>query len=291
MTRILSFDIGIVNMAYCVMDRSSKKIIHWEVFSLCNSSDIENCKDLVRKLDQRNHIFDEVSITLLERQPKVNPKMKAMASTLRTYLVVRQLVDNNKDFRIIDYSPKYKLMCWTGPVPRIDVKSEYYRRKKLSIFQCEKLIEDQEQSVRDIYSESQSKKDDLADCYLQCLSFIMFDDQKKEKTLIIKKRPTTKQYRYSKFTKSNLRYILDNFLGSSYDSDGTMNLSQAVEDYLDKFPRVRNSVGKLYGTEYDKFVREVVPNEWSDKKFNPTYPKKVVRKKIKFAEELEENSD
>lgn len=288
MTRILSFDIGIINMAYCVMDSLTRAIIHWEVFSLCNSSDIENCKDLVRKLDQRGHIFEDVSITLLERQPKVNPKMKAMASTLRTYLVIRQLVDNNKNFKIIDYSPKYKLMCWTGPVPRIDVKSDYYRRKKLSIYQCEKLIENQEPSVREIYSNAQSKKDDLADCYLQCLSYIMFDDQKKNDT-IIKKKPTSKQFRYSKFSRSNLRYLLDTFLDSSYKDNGSMSMSEVVRDYLEKYPKVSKNVSALYGTEYDKFIREVVPEEWSDKRFEPVYPKKV--RKTKFVEDYEDNSE
>ena len=31
--KILSFDVGIINLAYCIFDNSTKKIIHWEIIN------------------------------------------------------------------------------------------------------------------------------------------------------------------------------------------------------------------------------------------------------------------
>ena len=55
--KILSFDIGIVNLAYCVVD-DEKRIHHWENIALCNGTEIENTMDLIRKMDERPEVLD-----------------------------------------------------------------------------------------------------------------------------------------------------------------------------------------------------------------------------------------
>lgn len=300
MVRILSFDIGIVNMAYCIIDKNTKNIIKWEVFSLVNSNAVENTKDLVRKLDERKYIFDDVGIILLERQPKVNPKMKQMASTLRSYLIVRGMVDLGNNFHIVDYSPKYKLMCWDGPVPKFNVKSEYTRRKKLGIFQCEQLIKNQSEDIQKIYNTSQKKKDDLADCFLQGLSYILFEDQrKKESSNIIKRKPTSKQMKYNSLSKSNLKYLFDEFLkenhiitDESFDESNQIDCIKCIDYFFEFNPRVLKIFNKFYGTQTER-ISELISPTWTKEKFKiPQKPvKKRKTKKKEPEEEFEDNED
>lgn len=273
-------------MAYCIMEKDTKSVIHWEVFSLCNSNEIENCKDLVRKMDERPHVLEGVNIVLMERQPKCNPKMRAMASTLRSYLVVRGLVDKQLKFTLKDYSPKHKLSCWDGPIPKINAGNEYLRRKKLAIFQCEQLIKEQTPEVQEIYKESQKKKDDLADCFLQCLSYIMFDENKKGIVKIInKRRPTLRQMKYSKLSKPNIKYMIDDYLRRRDVSNHPKNildqtdnneqveipLDEAIELFFNDNPKVHKLVVKMYGTEMEQFRLELIPKGWETYKFSRVY--------------------
>lgn len=300
---ILSFDVGIVNMAYCKFDSDSKKILLWEVFSLVNSTDIENTKDIVRKLDQRHHLLDNVDLILIEKQPKINPKMKSIASSLRSYLVVRGLVDRGLDYKIIDYSPVHKLKCWDGPIPIITVKSDHQRRKKLAIFQCEKLIMNQSQEIQNLYNSAQSKKDDLSDCYLQALSYSLFDDTRHGKAIIIQRKPTNKQVKYSKYSKSNLKYFVQEFLREkqSQDEENTLNLDEIIQIFFEENPKLLKCITKMYGTEIEKYFKsELVGEKWTDITFTAKSKKitKKIRKKIQKEiqkeneiEEYEENTD
>ena len=90
-----------------------KKIHYWNNLSLCNGTEIENTIDLIHKLDKYPEILD-VDIVLLEKQPKMNPKMRIMAEAVRSYLIFRGLIDNPKKFKMFNYSPKHKLNCWDG---------------------------------------------------------------------------------------------------------------------------------------------------------------------------------
>lgn len=290
--RILSFDIGIVNMAYCVIEKETKQIKYWEVFSLCNSTEIENCKDLVRKMDERLHILEEVDLILMERQPKCNPKMRSLASALRSYFIVRGMVDRQLKFSIKDYSPKHKLRCWEGPVPIISCKSEYRRRKKLAIFHCEQLMVDQTQEIRDIYSSAQSKKDDLADCFLQSMSFIMFEEGKNTSSSNVSKRkPTTKQMRYMKLSKGNIKYLLDEFLKKRVSNEGGMCLDEILKVFLRDNKRINECLNKIYGTDMEEsFRKEILPDGWDDHRFNDIKESKKVKKTVQ-EDDYESNSE
>ena len=52
------------------------------------------------------------------------------------------------------------------------------------------------------FFENHKKKDDLADCYLQGLSYIMFAGK------LYETKPTVKQKKAKKFTKNNLLYLV-----------------------------------------------------------------------------------
>ena len=38
MVKVLSFDVGIINLAYCIFDSVTLKIVHWEIITLDNTA-------------------------------------------------------------------------------------------------------------------------------------------------------------------------------------------------------------------------------------------------------------
>lgn len=287
--KILSFDIGVVNMAYCILDSETKNISHWEVFSLCNGTEIENTKDLVRKLDERPFVLD-CDLVLLEKQPSFNPKMRIMAEAVRSYLIIRGLVDNNKTFKLMNYSPKHKLNCYDKPMPdelkmteeqkadkTTSGKGKLYRiRKKQSIYHCEQLIKDQSEEIKSTYEVAQKKKDDLADCYLQVLSYVMFEANKKKQGPIIKRKPTKRQTRYKKYSKNNLKFMLIEFLDKNLAevkiTDFIECKGKTIDDKLKEFINLKGilkNLKRLYGIDYtnDEIKAELVPSDYLEKQF------------------------
>lgn len=289
----LSFDIGIVNMAYCCMTES-KKIIYWNVFSLCNDNEIENSKDLVKKLDEHPYLMD-VDCILIEKQPKVNPKMRGMAEALKMYFIVRS-VDKGKNYKIVDYSPKFKLKCYDGVTPEFKVKSEYSKRKKTSVFHTIQLLVNQPEEMKQLFEKAQSKKDDLADCFLQVLSFLMFNDTKKSE-VIIQRAPTAKQLKYKKFTKHHIRYLfvqevnkviqnnsgfidMESYNKNKSDSDIVLDIYQ----FFDKWRTselVKKNITFLYRFDQSTMYKELIPVELEKCVFKKEFEQKTFRRKQK----------
>lgn len=196
--KILSIDIGIRNYAYCILDSDTKEIVKWEVIEISKekipnitcSMDIL-CPVLIEELEKRPFLLD-VDKILIERQIKA--VMKVL--TACTYTFFHLKVD--KKVEIVEYSPKHKLRCWTGEEIEVTAKSKYIKNKKLGVEHCRKLMPDKDKE----FFENHRKKDDLADCYLQGLSYIMYAGK------LYEVKPTTKQKRAKKFTKNNLLYMV-----------------------------------------------------------------------------------
>ena len=56
--RILSFDVGIKNLAYCLIDTTPTQqfnIVEWDVINLCGPEPI--CKQTILKKKNRNDMF------------------------------------------------------------------------------------------------------------------------------------------------------------------------------------------------------------------------------------------
>jgi hypothetical protein len=249
---LTSFDIGIVNMAYCMIDMSTKEIIQWEVFSLCNTTEIENTIDLIKNMDSRPWIL-ESDIILLEKQPSVNPKMRIMAESLRSYLILRGMIDNSKTFKLLNYSPKHKLKCYDGAVPVYNLASEYAKRKKISVFHCNELIKTQPEHVQTIFAKSQSKKDDLADCFLQGLSYIMFennkDTDKNNNEIIIQRSPTKRQIKFKRFSRNNIKFLCYKLLESNKTLKGTLDYNEFINSFINRH-EILKSIKQEYTSEY-----------------------------------------
>ena len=191
MVKILSFDVGIINLAYCIFDSDTSKINKWDIIDLKvegfsgkipsgNNSIAKAANDihvtLIKKLDSLPFLLN-VDYVVIEKQPSFNPKMRIIGGCLQSYFYIRGIVDNVSITSIEFFSPKHKLKCYTGPQLTIKskAKSKYTQTKKMGILIAEAKLEEFEESMfnKELFEKSK-KKDDLADCYLQAITFCLF---------------------------------------------------------------------------------------------------------------------
>ena len=104
---ILSFDIGIKNLAYCMIDTETNDILDWNILDCSGTNETLT---VIKTLDQYDYIL-EADIVLLEKQPSFNPKMRNISTALYVYFTLRIQHDRNEICKIIFYPAKYKLMC------------------------------------------------------------------------------------------------------------------------------------------------------------------------------------
>lgn len=161
---ILSFDIGIKNLAYCLIDSEDKTILDWYII---DCSDKNETLKAIQELDTLPHLL-EADIVLLEKQPSFNPKMRTMSTALYVYFTLRIQHEQNRLIKILFYAAKYKLKCCDFNIEH-KTKSKYRQNKNLGIEHTRHLLV----SHKDFF-EIHKKKDDLADCFLQAVSYIKF---------------------------------------------------------------------------------------------------------------------
>tara|TARA_B100000424_G_scaffold271743_1_gene276481 strand:- start:9055 stop:9630 length:576 start_codon:yes stop_codon:yes gene_type:complete len=171
---ILSFDIGIKNLAYVILqinDDTIPNILDWEVISLCDTE--SKVKDISLITIGRNmqHILDSyfqtkwnifsIDVVLIENQ--IGPlaiRMKTLQGMITQYFI-------QKNISQIEYwSSSNKLK----PFLNENKKTNYRERKLLSIKVTLHLLDTFFNSWSHHYS-SHKKKDDLSDCLLQCLHY------------------------------------------------------------------------------------------------------------------------
>lgn len=162
---LLSFDVGIKNLAYCLIDTSDNQwnILDWNVIDCTSSNHILT---LIKELDSLPHLLDS-TVILIEKQPSFNPKMRIIGGCLYTYFTLRIAHEQNRKVKIMFYSAKHKLK--NVNVTQVTGKNKYYRNKKLAVEETKFLLKDTEWLT---FFLSNKKKDDLADSLLQGLSYI-----------------------------------------------------------------------------------------------------------------------
>ena len=189
MSKYLSFDIGIKNLAYCLLevDDSTEyrniKILEWGVMDLAQGQKVKEL-DLMtihsRMIDALNNCDflnsnSEINTAILENQPcLMNPTMKSVQILLFASLWMRKedgVIDIGK---MAMFSARNKLEAYDGPeIDFSHIKTKYTRTKKLSIAYTKYMLVESEQSqeMKELF-ENSKKKDDLADAYLQGLTYI-----------------------------------------------------------------------------------------------------------------------
>jgi hypothetical protein len=177
--KVLSFDVGIKNLGYCVLDLDYK-IYHWGLINFIKDvgkkkiDTDEMCELLYAELDERPEIR-QVDRVVIENQPCLkNPKMKTIQIMLLSYFV-----NLKKQFNIIQkidcFLPRNKLDVYMGAdrqeiIDSITLKSKYSKTKKLSILFTRKMIVDQPDALKIL--DTEKKKDDLADSFIQGACYI-----------------------------------------------------------------------------------------------------------------------
>lgn len=205
-TTVLSFDVGIRNLAYCVArwvppqpnDSSVEPdlIRDTSVLALglvdvtahldADPHTVKNinkiplfllARALLRALDAHiPNLFDLlngslVDYVVIENQPCLkNPRMKSVQMILFSYFVHLTLCTPVRVGNVCMFQPRDKLSVYTGEPVECSLKSKYGRRKRLSVEYARRMLECHP-SILETF-ESTKKKDDLADAYLQTLTFI-----------------------------------------------------------------------------------------------------------------------
>lgn len=213
---LLSIDCGIKNLAMCLIDSETRRIIKWDVSGVppLHVDGIFSC--LVRHLREKPWILDATTV-IIEKQPDKNRSMKSVENLLHTYFLV-----HNKDVRIWDARHKIPDCAGAG-------RAMYAKRKKASVERARKFIDSNAVNKDWVpFFDKHKKKDDLADTVMQALSYL---DKKPEKVAVVKKvtprKPTENQLN-TKYSKANLAWLVKT--GAKQDARFKKDLARYYRD-------------------------------------------------------------
>lgn len=173
MVFILSFDVGIKNLAFCYS--FNENIIRWNILNIQGDTLNMTCERCIVLLDEtfKDDVIDHV---LIENQPvQKNPTMKTIQIMVYAYFVQRKVLVGTVNSPILGIhfiSASRKNKYTTKFNIDIECKTKYQKNKKQAIACTQKLLEE---SFWLSYFMKHKKKDDLADSYLQTLSYIDYE--------------------------------------------------------------------------------------------------------------------
>jgi len=196
--RVLSIDVGLRNLAWCLLSRSPSQelkwqgapwwgneiqIINWKVVDIVVHSEIKekinlNKTDIASIVpwfmkcleDHKEIIGERIDLVLIENQPSghtlsagvniSNVKTKVLSHILQAFFVVR-----NIPVKFVSPSNKLKDAgeFMTDP-------SQYSQHKKAAIALTEKCMGEMGEGFMAMWKGFRGKKDDLADAFLQGIS-------------------------------------------------------------------------------------------------------------------------
>lgn len=198
---ILSIDVGIRNLAMCLLDDKTNLVVNWDVDGIPPQHEDGVYVSLRKHLDARPWVLTADTV-LIEKQPDRNKKMVAVMHFLYAYFIIKC-----PGTETILYDARHKIPDVAGPG-----KSQYLKRKKASIERCEEFIRSGPVNAHwlDTFLKSK-KKDDLADTVMQALSFVnrvevTTTKKPKKTTKLVPRRPNENQ-KATKYSKSNLAWI------------------------------------------------------------------------------------
>ena len=199
---ILSIDVGIRNLAMCMLDEDRENLVtDWDVSGVPPEHKDGLYISLRDHLDARPWVLGAKTI-LIEKQPDRNKKMISVMHFLHSYFIIKC-----PKAETILYDARHKIPDVAGPG-----KAQYNKRKKVAIQRCEEFIRSNSVNSHwiDTFVKSK-KKDDLADTVMQALSFVnrveVLPASKKKKTTKLVARKPNENQKMTKYSKSNLAWI------------------------------------------------------------------------------------
>lgn len=182
---LVSFDPAIINMSYCKVDIKTSRIKEWGIFAIKDSTNEGTCKKLYTELERLSLTDNEHdNIIVYEQQPRCNVKTISIAGQLQMYYTIKGT--NIK--KIVGYHAKHKIKYHTPgtdddiPMPAniIKLKTGHYKTKKILVEICKRVLLINEETEYLEWFNKQKKKDDLADSYIQALSYIRMNKLNKD---------------------------------------------------------------------------------------------------------------
>lgn len=202
----ISFDIGFKNLAMCILKQNIEtiEIIDWRIITLAdNKKEIKNIDELSERLfmELDNTIgtlkcanIDNIDYVLIENQPSnLNGIMKTIQHIIYTYFSLLKYWENIvSKVCFINASLKLKNHDYIGDTEMNTqckknskgfTREKYKWNKATSIAICRQYIDTDENLLQ--YFETNKKKDDLSDSFLQAVSYMRFDSKiKLNKTIL-----------------------------------------------------------------------------------------------------------
>jgi len=209
---ILSIDVGIKNLALCMIDEGTKVIHHWDVSGVPPEHQDGLYKSLARHLNDKPWVLEATTV-LIEKQPDKNKRMKTVENFLQAYFVIKC-----PQSETIIYDARHKIPDVVGAG-----KKQYRKRKETSIERCREFIKGDENSHWVPTFIASKKKDDLADTVMQALSFINRKEvpvktAKARDAKITARKPTENQ-KNTKYSKANLAWFVKNKTRAELERD------------------------------------------------------------------------
>jgi len=177
MIQLLSFDIGIKNMAYCysiINNDNQINIININKHDLnCKKNNIQNIID--NTIEFLDTIFIDLNININEKiiiliECQMTSIMRTIQTCINTYF---KIISKHQNINIetIYVSPKHKLKIM-DKFPDIIVNDKYKQNKLDAIYYATYLLNTiyKNETILNIIN-SHKKKDDLCDAFLMCIYY------------------------------------------------------------------------------------------------------------------------
>ena len=189
----ISFDIGIKNLALCILRKTNKiEVLDWRIIALADSKkELKGIDDISERVyyEMDNIVgflkeqdINTIDYVLIENQPSnLNGVMKTIQHIIYNYFSLIKHWDKEvENVVLVNASLKSKTHNYVSAIkPEENAgnknaknfrRSKYLYNKKLSIDICQNYIKDN-QRLLDIFANN-NKKDDLSDSCLQAVSYI-----------------------------------------------------------------------------------------------------------------------
>jgi hypothetical protein len=188
----ISFDIGVKNLAVCILKHDSNvTIIDWDVIRLADTKkELKSIDELSERifmaLDEiigklKTISMNIIDMVLIENQPSnLNGIMKTVQYIIYTYFSLLKYWDNsvykvefiNASHKLKNHSyvPSQSLESISKKNTKGFTREKYKWNKESSIQICQHYIDTDETLKK--YFNNNKKKDDLSDCCLQAISYI-----------------------------------------------------------------------------------------------------------------------
>jgi len=189
----ISFDIGIKNLALCILKKTDKiEVLDWRIIAIAESKkELKGIDDISERVYNEMDIIvgflkeaniNMIDYVLIENQPSnLNGIMKTIQHIIYNYFNLIKHWDKDVDNVVLvnaslkskthEYVPDIKYDESEGKKNAKNFRrSKYVYNKKLSIDICQNYIKDNER-LKDIFVNNK-KKDDLSDACLQAVSYI-----------------------------------------------------------------------------------------------------------------------